>query len=132
MNSEQNDLEKLCLDSPLVHEYLGRIARAAWVGYCNMIGEEKPSHTAPWKDVSKQDQQADMCIGTLVANATMMVLARLQDPNLQQAAAQLTDRELAQMVWMTLADLTEKCLYDRLGVAKALRDALQVNKSREH
>lgn len=47
-------------------EVLGKVVRAAWVQYCKSIGDDKPSHIAPWIELSEQDKEADRYIGEAV------------------------------------------------------------------
>jgi hypothetical protein len=44
-------------------ELLGKIVREQWVIYCRSIGDDKPSHVAPWAELSEQDKEADRQIG---------------------------------------------------------------------
>ena len=46
---------------------LGRIVRESWVSYCVETGDTKPSHVAPWEDLSDWDKEADRRIGEAVA-----------------------------------------------------------------
>jgi hypothetical protein len=50
-------------------ETLGRIVRAAWVEYCQEIGDTKPSHIAPWDELSEQDKEVDRRIAEAVIKA---------------------------------------------------------------
>lgn len=50
-------------------EQLGRLVRAEWVNYCIETGDTKPSHIAPWEDLSDWDKEADRRIGEVVARA---------------------------------------------------------------
>lgn len=50
-------------------ETLGRVVRQAWVEYCQEIGDTKPSHLAPWEELSEQDKEADRRIGEAVVKA---------------------------------------------------------------
>lgn len=54
-------------DNPL-REELGKAVRLAWVRYCQDTGDTKPSHLAPWEELSEWDQEADRRIGIAVAN----------------------------------------------------------------
>lgn len=44
-------------------ETLGRFVRKVWVEYYKEIGGEKPSHLAPWEEISEEDREADRRIG---------------------------------------------------------------------
>jgi len=55
-------------------EYLGRIVRLAWVQYCQEAGDTKPSHLAPWEELSEWDKEADRRIGIAVANVLVLKL----------------------------------------------------------
>lgn len=55
-------------------EHLGRVVRATWVLYCCQIGDDKPSHIAPWEELSEVDREADRRIGEQL----MMLLVRHQ------------------------------------------------------
>jgi hypothetical protein len=44
-------------------EHFGRLVRDAWVLYCLETGDTKPSHIAPWDDLSEWDKEADRRIG---------------------------------------------------------------------
>lgn len=48
-------------------EQLGRLVREAWVAYCREIGDDKPSHIAPWEELSEVDKEADRRIGIAIA-----------------------------------------------------------------
>jgi len=44
-------------------EELGKLVRRVWVEYCLEIGDTKPSHIAPWEELSEADKEADRRIG---------------------------------------------------------------------
>lgn len=52
-----------------LREHLGKIVREAWVAYCVETGDTKPSHIAPWDDLSEWDKEADRRIGDAVSRA---------------------------------------------------------------
>lgn len=45
---------------------LGLFVRLAWVEYCQSIGDAKPSHIAPYHELSEADKEADRCIGEAI------------------------------------------------------------------
>lgn len=47
-------------------ERLGQVVREAWVAFCREIGDDKPSHVAPWEELSEQDREVDRRIGEAV------------------------------------------------------------------
>lgn len=50
-----------------LRERWGRVVRQAWVGYCVANGDTKPSHIAPWEELSEFDREADRVIGETMA-----------------------------------------------------------------
>lgn len=60
-------------NNPL-REELGKAVRLAWVAYCQETGDTKPSHLAPWEELSEWDKEADRRIGAVVA---VMVIERM-------------------------------------------------------
>lgn len=40
-------------------EHYGRLVRETWVKYCLETGDTKPSHIAPWEQLSEWDKEAD-------------------------------------------------------------------------
>lgn len=50
-------------------EDVGKLVRQTWIDYCREIGDTKPSHLAPWEELSEQDKEADRRIGDAVVNA---------------------------------------------------------------
>lgn len=44
-------------------EALGKFVRDVWVAYCLETGDTKPSHIAPWEELSEWDKEADRRIG---------------------------------------------------------------------
>lgn len=66
-------------NNPL-REELGRAVRLAWVAYCRATGDEKPSHIAPWEELSEWDQEADRRIGVAVANlVTYKIIQQIEN-----------------------------------------------------
>ena len=49
-------------------EMLGEMVRKEWVRYCIETGDTKPSHIAPWEELSEWDKEADRRIGEAVWN----------------------------------------------------------------
>lgn len=49
-------------------ETLGQKVRKVWVDYCLRIGDTKPSHIAPWEELSEEDKEADRVIGVALWN----------------------------------------------------------------
>jgi len=48
-------------------ERIGRRVRTTWVRYCKKTGRiEKPSHIAPWWEISEWDREVDRRIGSAV------------------------------------------------------------------
>lgn len=50
-------------------EQRGRLVRETWVAYCLATGDTKPSHIAPWEELSEWDKEADRRIGDAFAAA---------------------------------------------------------------
>ncbi len=59
----------------LMRDYLGKIARQAWIAYCRKTGDTEPSHLTPWEDLSEWEKEADRTIGEAIA--VMMVGRKL-------------------------------------------------------
>lgn len=45
---------------------LGRLVRETWVAYCLETGNTKPSHIAPWEELSEWDKEADRRIADAI------------------------------------------------------------------
>lgn len=63
-------------DNPL-REELGKAVRLAWVRYCQETGDTKPSHLAPWEELSEWDREADRRIGVAIATVVSERMAVL-------------------------------------------------------
>lgn len=61
---------------PELRECLGRVVRFAWIEYCVSTGDTKPSHIAPWEELSEWDKEADRVIGEAIANVVTAEIAR--------------------------------------------------------
>lgn len=53
---------------------LAQIVREAWITYCREIGDTKPSHLAPWEELSVIDKEADRRIAAAVLDAVLAAL----------------------------------------------------------
>lgn len=61
-------------------DYLGHCARLAWIEYCKKTGDTKPSHIAPWEELSEWDKEADRVIGeALAAVITAQIVQQLEN-----------------------------------------------------
>lgn len=49
------------------NDELGKRVRQAWIAYCLETGDTKPSHIAPWEELSEWDKEADRRIGKAIA-----------------------------------------------------------------
>jgi len=47
-------------------EELGKVVRKAWIEHCKKVGDTKPSHLAPWEELSEDDKEADRCIAEAI------------------------------------------------------------------
>jgi hypothetical protein len=52
----------------MTREELGQMVRQIWIDYCLETGDTKPSHTAPWEQLSDWDREVDMRIGEILFN----------------------------------------------------------------
>lgn len=54
----------------VMREELGKQVRHVWVEYGKMTkgDEAKPSHVAPWEELSEWDKEADRVIGEYIAS----------------------------------------------------------------
>ncbi len=75
----------------LIREELGKAVRSAWVAYCQETGDTKPSHLAPWEELSEWDKEADRRIGAAIA--VMMAERLLPTSFAAIATTRLTRRE---------------------------------------
>lgn len=66
------------MNNNFLREELGKAVRSAWVAYCQETGDTKPSHLAPWEELSEWDKEADRRIGTAIA---VMMAERLLPPS---------------------------------------------------
>jgi hypothetical protein len=48
-------------------EHVAKIIRETWVNYCLETGNTKPSHIAPWEELSEWDKEADRRIALRLA-----------------------------------------------------------------
>ena len=69
------------LVNDFLREELGKAVRSAWVAYCRETGDTKPSHLAPWEELSEWDKEADRRIGAAIA---VMMAERLLPPSLSR------------------------------------------------
>jgi hypothetical protein len=53
----------------MTRDELGRLVRETWVRYCIETGDTKPSHIAPYDELSEWDKEADRRIGEAVVQA---------------------------------------------------------------
>jgi hypothetical protein len=58
-------------------EALGRRVREIWVQVARERGDAKPSHLAPWEELSQTDREADMRIGETIAREERAECQRL-------------------------------------------------------
>lgn len=47
-------------------EQLGRLVREVWIKYCCDTGDMKPSHLAPWEELSEGEKEVDRKIGEVL------------------------------------------------------------------
>jgi len=57
------DLSSRSEDNEKNRDLLGRKVREVWIAYCLEVGDTKPSHIAPYDDLSEVDKEADRRIG---------------------------------------------------------------------
>ena len=57
-------------------ELLGRLVREVWVAYCVEIGDTKPSHLAPWDELTEDEREVDRRIGERLFDEGVAALAR--------------------------------------------------------
>lgn len=72
----------------IAREALGRMVREAWVNYCRETGVTKPSHLAPYDELSDWDQEADHRIGEAIQDA---VRAAMSDAGYDRTGAMLRE-----------------------------------------
>lgn len=60
-------------------EELGKYVRQIWIDYCLEIGDTKPSHIAPWSELSERDKEADRRIGEAIWDAAVASLVAERD-----------------------------------------------------
>lgn len=78
-------------------ERLGRIVRETWVAFCRATGDDKPSHLAPWDELSEWDQEVDMRIAEAVLAAAAI----------PEAPMETDGRTFPNVAGMTIAELLE-------------------------
>lgn len=67
MDVEVPEIEGGRVDPEQFREELGRIVREEYVRVCHEAGDTKPSHLAPWEELSEYDKEVDRRIGVAVA-----------------------------------------------------------------
>ncbi len=65
---------------------LGQQVRQAWIDYCLETGDRKPSHIAPWAEISEWDREADRRIARALVAPFMRDRYRLEEEAEQQRA----------------------------------------------
>ncbi len=62
----------------ITRDELGRIVRETWIAYCLETGDTKPSHLAPYDELSEWDKEADRRIGETIWRLRDNEIARLE------------------------------------------------------
>ena len=78
--------------TPERREELGRLTREVWIQRASRLGDTKPSHIAPWEQLSEDDKETDCQIGQAIAENERRLCARQID---EACTAQLKEWEAA-------------------------------------